>query len=125
MISRTVLSILTNLRRPPFLINVAEMKQAIAERRKESRDPYTVDVTVTPIPAAGSEMTSPRRVLGRTVNLSATGICVIMDEPLDREALALCKIALPFTQASVPTLMQVRWIRKGVSGCVAGLQFLL
>jgi PilZ domain-containing protein len=104
------------------------MKRAIAERREASRDPYTVDVTVTVISALGDEMPFPRCVLGRTVNLSKTGICVITEEPLDRAGLALCKIALPFTQASVPTLMQVRWIRKRASELneyLVGLQFLL
>jgi hypothetical protein len=105
------------------------MKRATVERRKQTRDLYTLDVLITVVPALGSVEPYAHSVSGRTINLSETGICVATDEPLDSAAFALCKISLPFSGTNVPTLMEVRWTQKGVrekSGYYfAGLQFLL
>lgn len=108
---------------------VANMGRALAERRLGIRDPYTLDVTVTIVPALEDGESCQHSVSGRTVNLSDNGICIITHEPLNLAALALCKIAFPFSTANVPTLAQVRWTRdtrrEHVGEFIAGLQFLL
>jgi len=111
------------------VVYVADMQAAANERRRGTRGNYTVDVSVTVMPAFDNETSRSRTVLGRTVNLGDAGICIRADEPLESAALVLCKIALPFSHINVPTLMQVRWVHKGIREQAgyyfAGLQFLL
>jgi hypothetical protein len=60
---------------------------------------------------------------GQVQNISAGGLCLLSDRSIPRAALVRCEIVVPGTPATIPTLMQVRWIQKRPNKI--GLQFVL
>jgi hypothetical protein len=76
--------------------------------------------------AVGSASTS-RVVEGYVQNISSGGLCLLVRKRLKVSELLVGEITVPGTRASIPTLLQVRWLRKSSSGARyrAGLHFVL
>ena len=104
-------------------------RQLKRERRRTPRCSLTLDISVQALPALGSKVDHPETVIGRTENLSESGICVLTPKPMETASMLLCNIELPFAAVSVPTLMLVKWTHKsehnGTQEFESGLQFLI
>ena len=70
-----------------------------------------------------------RIVDGHVQNISSGGLCLLAQKRLKVSELLVGEIAVPGTRASIPTLLQVRWLRKnpvrpplsrGVALCPSG-----
>ena len=68
-----------------------------------------------------------RVVDGHVQNISSGGLCLLAQKRLKVSELLVGEIAVPGTRASIPTLLQVRWLRKNSFGprYCAGLHFML
>jgi hypothetical protein len=68
-----------------------------------------------------------RIVDGHVQNISSGGVCLLAQKRLKVSELLVGEIAVPGTRASIPTLLQVRWLRKNSFGprYRAGLHFVL
>ena len=66
-------------------------------------------------------------ILGRVENISKNGLCVLSKRSMLPSSLVRCEIAVSGTRATIPTLMQVRWVRRNSTnnGYEIGMQFLL
>ena len=73
-------------------------------------------------PTAGS-----RVIDGHVQNISSGGLCLLAQKSLKVSELLVGEIAVPGTRASIPTLLQVRWLRKNSIGprYRAGLHYVL
>ncbi len=67
------------------------------------------------------------RVEGKVENVSSGGLCLVATSPLKISEMLVGEIAVPGTQATIPTLLQVRWLEKGSRGSQyrAGLNYVL
>lgn len=79
------------------------------------------------LPLVVKAMGSSRPVEGHVQNISSGGLCLLAQKPLKISELLVGEIAVPGTQASIPTLLQVRWLHKSSSGprYRAGLHYVL
>lgn len=100
------------------------MTQHLREKRQGPRYPHIVDVSISALPPLGSRSRRIPTFHGRTRDISANGLCLVTDWPIDAGTLMRCNITLPFTRVAVPTLMQVRWSCETKGNCIAGMQFL-
>jgi hypothetical protein len=68
-----------------------------------------------------------RVVDGHVQNIGSGGLCLLARQRLKVSELLLGAIAVPGTRASIPTLLQVRWLHKNSFGprYRAGLHFVL
>ena len=68
-----------------------------------------------------------RAAKGRIRNISAGGLCLLINRPAKESYVLRCELPLPGISASIPTLMQVRWSRQapGKHRYLIGLQFLI
>ena len=68
-----------------------------------------------------------RIVDGHVQNISSGGLCLLAQKRLKVSELLVGEIAVPGTRASIPTLLQVRWLSKNSFGprYRAGLHFML
>jgi hypothetical protein len=68
-----------------------------------------------------------RVVRGHIRNISAGGLCLLINRPAKESYVLRCELPLPGIPASIPTLMQVRWSRQapGKHCYLIGLQFLI
>jgi hypothetical protein len=68
-----------------------------------------------------------RVIHGHVQNISSGGLCLFSRQRLDISELLVGEIAVPGTRASIPTLLQVRWLHQNSFGprFRAGLSFVL
>jgi hypothetical protein len=68
-----------------------------------------------------------RVVDGHVQNISSGGLCLLVQKRLKVSELLVGEIAVPGTRASIPTLLQVRWLSKNSFGprYRAGLYYVL
>ena len=66
-------------------------------------------------------------IQGRLRNTSAGGLCLLTNDVMKVSYLLQCELSIPKTPATIPALMQVRWVQKNAKGSRyrVGLQFLL
>ena len=97
------------------------------EKRNSPRLPWAVEIVGLILsPLAGPEQ--PQLVLrGVAVNISSGGIGMLTDQPLSRDAVVRCEIALSDSRMHIPTLLKVRWYDqvRGEGQYRFGLQFLI
>ena len=79
------------------------------------------------LPLVGGPTGTSRVVDGHVQNISSGGLCLLARKRLKVSELLVGEIAVPGTRASIPTLLQVRWLRKNSFGprYRAGLHFVL
>ena len=79
------------------------------------------------LPLVGGPTGTSRVVDGHVQNISSGGLCLLARRRLNVSELLLGEIAVPGTRASIPTLLQVRWLHKNSFGprYRAGLHFVL
>ena len=79
------------------------------------------------LPLVAGPASESRVIDGHIQNISCTGLCLLARQRLKISELLVGEIGFPGTRASVPTLLQVRWLRKNSFGprYRAGLQFVL
>jgi hypothetical protein len=77
------------------------------------------------LPLVGGPTGTSRVVDGHVQNISSGGLCLLVRKRLKVSELLVGEIGVPGTRASIPTLLQVRWLRKGLFGprYRAGLHF--
>ena len=68
-----------------------------------------------------------RIVDGQVQNISSGGLCLLAQKRLKVSEVLVGEIAVPGTRASIPTLLQVRWLHRNSFGprFRAGLHFVL
>jgi len=74
------------------------------------------------------EPTGTSRIVdGHVQNISSGGLCLVAQKRLKVSELLVGEIAVPGTRASIPTLLQVRWLHKNPFGprYRAGLHYVL
>jgi len=64
---------------------------------------------------------------GITENISSGGVCFLIGQGLPVNSIVRCELTVGDLPVNIPTLMQVRWLRKieGGNNYKVGLQFLL
>jgi hypothetical protein len=79
------------------------------------------------LPLVAGVTAEPRVIEGHIQNISRTGLCLLTRQHLKISELLAGEIGFPRTQASVPTLLQVRWFHKNSYGACyrAGLHFVV
>ncbi len=105
--------------------NQATSKERRAEPRFELQD--SVSLHGWNLPLIAQPTAKSRVVEGRVQNVSSGGLCLLAQAPLRVSEMLVGEIAVPGTQASIPTLLQVRWLRKNPRGAnfTAGLHYVL
>jgi PilZ domain len=102
--------------------------------RKENRLYHRYRVTcelrgraLTLLERAGKSPTSHRDLRGITTDIGHGGLGLFSDDTIEVFDPFVCEIIAPQMPIGIPTLMQVRWIRKDGQGHTyrLGLQFLL
>lgn len=93
------------------------------ERRHHPRFPLSVELRGRRLPSLGLRQDRKDAFRGQIQNIGDGGICLLSDRSIPPSSLVCCEIVVPGTRATIPTLMQVRWIQK--SSNTIGLQFLL
>jgi len=53
---------------------------------------------------------------GDTQNVSEGGLCFITDRPLEESQIIKIKLPIPNVVATIPTLAEVRWVKKDPTG---------
>jgi hypothetical protein len=89
------------------------------------QDPVRLFGSTLPLLAAPAGLS--RIVDGHVQNISSGGLCLLAQKRLKVSELLVGEIAVPGTRASIPTLLQVRWLHKNSFGprYRAGLHFVL
>ncbi len=79
------------------------------------------------LPLVAGPASESRVIDGHIQNISCTGLCLLARQRLKISELLVGEIGFPGTRASVPTLLQVRWLRKNSFGARyrAGLHFVV
>jgi len=79
------------------------------------------------LPLVAGPASESRVIDGHIQNISCTGLCLLARQRLKISELLVGEIGFPGTRASVPTLLQVRWLRKNSFGARyrAGLRFVV
>ena len=79
------------------------------------------------LPLVGGPAGASRIVDGHVQNISSGGLCLLAQKRLKVSELLVAEIAVPGTRAGIPTLLQVRWLRRNSLGprYSAGLHFVL
>lgn len=98
------------------------------DRRQFPRFPQQLDLHVREVQPLESGIELRKTVVGRVQNMSKGGLCLISSQPVAKSCLVRCEIGVSEIPVGVPTLMQVRWIRKRdlqAETYITGLQFLL
>ena len=97
---------------------------AIPEQRRSSRVRFSSELRARELPRLGGSHAQKRLLEGRIQDISAGGICIVAKRRLKVTQILHCELKIPAVSISVPTLMQVRWIRPGNGQFRIGLQFL-
>jgi hypothetical protein len=79
------------------------------------------------LPLIAAPAAASRAVEGHVQNISSSGLCLLAQKSLKVSELLVGEIVVPGTQASIPTLLQVRWLQKNSFGprYRAGLHYVL
>lgn len=97
------------------------------ERRHNPR--YPIRGKLGGLVLSSLELPDARRgaIRGGVENISAGGLCLLTDRFLAVAEPVRAELLFPEIPVAVPTLVQVRWIRKTPEGqnYLAGLQFLI
>ena len=106
-------------------MNKPNTKQLRAAPRFRLQNPVRLYGSTLPL-VVGPTGTS-RIVDGHVQNISSGGLCLLVRKRLKVSELLVGEIGLPGTRASIPTLLQVRWLRKNSFGPSyrTGLHFVL
>lgn len=64
------------------------------------------------------------RLCGEIRNISAGGLCLMLDAASPLQSLLRCEISLPGIPPGIPTLVEVRWVQAVAQGYLAGVRFL-
>ena len=66
-------------------------------------------------------------VNGKIQNLSAGGLCLLTNQPIEEFHLVRGELVLPDVPVGIPTLMQARWVHRATKGprYRIGMQFVL
>lgn len=107
------------------IMKKSDTQQRRAARRFPLQDPIRLSGRTLPLVVGPTR--SSRLVNGSVQNISSSGLCLLAQKRLKISELLVVEISIPGTRASIPTLLQVRWLRKNSVGprYVAGLQFVL
>jgi hypothetical protein len=107
------------------IMKKSDTQQRRAARRFPLQDPIRLSGRTLPLVVGPTR--SSRLVDGHVQNISSGGLCLLAQKRLNVSELLVGEIGVPGTRARIPTLLQVRWLRRnsvGVRYC-AGLQFVL
>ena len=107
------------------MMNKSNATEHRATPRYRLQNPIRLEGSTLPMamkPAGAS-----RRVEGHVQNISSGGLCLSAQKRLKVSEMLVGEISIPGTRASIPTLLQVRWLEKGPVGTRyrAGLLFVL
>jgi hypothetical protein len=107
------------------MMNKTNGKERRAEKRFQLQDSISLHGWHLPLIAEPTVKT--RVVEGKVQNVSSGGLCLLAQTPLKVSEMVVGEIVVPGTQASIPTLLQVRWLRKNPRGkqYSAGLHYIL
>ena len=114
--------------RPPIWIILLTMDQAQGqERRLHARYPVRGDLTGHLLSALGPPKESEQPFRGEISDLSGGGLCVFTPRAVSLLSPIRCEVRLADLPVSIPTLVQVRWVERNLSGEgeKVGLQFLI
>ncbi len=102
-------------------------KQSEEERRHYPRYVVPSRVRGRQLPPLGFPRARYSVIQGRIQNTSAGGLCLLTNGLMKVSYLLQCELSIPKTPATIPALMQVRWVQKNAKGLryTVGLQFLL
>ena len=105
-------------------MNKPETKQLRATPRFRLQNSVRLHACTLPLVVGP---TGKSRVDGHVQNISSGGLCLLARQRLKVSELLLGEIAIPGTRVRIPTLLQVRWLRKNSFGprYSAGLHFVL
>jgi hypothetical protein len=108
----------------------AIMKKSDTQQRRATRRfslPNPIHLSGRTLPLVVGPTRASRGVSGSVRNISSSGLCLLGQKRLKISELLVVRITVPGTRASIPTLLQVRWLRKNSVGprYMAGLQFVL
>ncbi len=106
-------------------MNELETKPVRTAPRFRLQNPVRLHACALPLVVG---LTGKSRVVdGHVQNFSSGGLCVLARKRLKVSELLWGEIAVPGTRASIPTLLQVRWLHKNPVGprYRAGLRFVL
>ena len=97
------------------------------ERRRFLRHESSASLRGTELPSLLPTPASETTFRGQIRDIGAGGLCILTDELLHVSHLARCEIPLPGLPVAIPTLAQIRWIRRDPVEAThfVGLQFLL
>lgn len=99
---------------------------AIDERRGEQRFSFKVAVIVQELSPTRKTPLAKTAVSGVIYNLSNSGFGLSTAAPPTHSAVVRCDIAINNLTVSVPTMAQVRWVRRAHAGEYrCGLAYLL
>lgn len=107
------------------MVNKSDWKPTRATPRFRLQSPLRLHGCTLPL--VGAPTGASRLVEGHVQNISSGGLCLLAQKRLKVSELLVGEIAVPGTPATIPTLLQVRWLRKNSSGprYTAGLHFVL
>ncbi len=102
-------------------------RQSRGERRHHPRYLVPSRVRGRQLSPRGFPKTRYSVIQGRIQNTSAGGLCLLTNGLMKVSYLLQCELSIPKTPATIPALMQVRWVQKNAKGLryTVGLQFLL
>ncbi len=79
---------------------------SLSDQRQQPRFEQTFEVRIRDLSSDKEE------VIGRATNLSRGGMCVELQQPLERASCVHCDIALQQIPVHLPMLTQVRWVKR-------------
>ena len=98
---------------------VGMMKKTVTEelrtaQRFHLQDPVRLHGSTLPVIVGASGKSQV--VDGQVQNISSGGLCLLVQKSLKVSEVLVGEIAVPGTRASIPTLLQVRWLSKNSFG---------
>jgi hypothetical protein len=109
---------------------VGMMKKTVTEelrtaQRFHLQDPIRLRGSTLPVIVGATGKSHV--VDGHVQNISSGGLCLLVQKSLKISELLVGEIAVPGTRASIPTLLQVKWLSKNSFGprYRAGLHYVL
>jgi hypothetical protein len=96
------------------LIQVQEKnkKEEIEDMRKHPRYPTSLTVNFETSSSLTMQKSHQAEADGNTHDLSAGGLCLITDQALEKSQIIKIRIPIPNVSATMPTLAEVRWVKK-------------
>ena len=108
-------------------MSVLVKQQGRRERRHHPRYALNCEFRGTKLSLLGAAKRTRGIIRGEIQNISAGGLCVLVDRPVKEFHLVRGEVLLPELAAGIPALTQVRWGEQVGQGSRyrMGLQFLL